>query len=165
MKKGIKRVLLSALVFSSINGYAADKILEASRQVTINVNADIVWDLLCDFNGLNKWHPAVVSSKMHGKGSIKGDIRILALEDGGLIYDELIDYKYELKEYTYKVISAPLPVTGYVGRLKVISDEPNTSTIIWSSNFIANGASDEDAIQIINGIYAAGLDALSIHFK
>jgi hypothetical protein len=48
----------------------------------------------------------------------------------------------------------------------VVSDNGNnTSTIQWASRFYADGVSDAEAIELIKGVYAAGLTSLQTHFN
>ncbi|MEM5537041.1 hypothetical protein WNY58_11620 [Neptuniibacter pectenicola] len=40
----------------------------------------------------------------------------------------------------------------------------NTSTIQWASRFYADGVSDAEAIELIKGVYTAGLTSLQARF-
>ena len=47
----------------------------------------------------------------------------------------------------------------------VVSDNGNnTSTIKWKSRFYADGVSDAEAVELIQGVYTAGLTSLQARF-
>jgi len=62
---------------------------------------------------------------------------------------------------SYKILEGPLPVSNYESTIRVTDNGDGGSKVVWNSTFDANGASDDEAINIITGIYAAGLDAVN----
>ncbi|MEE8321011.1 MAG: SRPBCC family protein, partial [Gammaproteobacteria bacterium] len=66
--------------------------------------------------------------------------------------------------YTYSIINSPLPVANYTATIRVMDDGSGNSTVEWSSEFNADGAPENDAIEVIQGIYQAGLDNLKKMF-
>jgi mxaD protein len=160
MKKLMQYTLLfTTLMAHSIFSYAGDNMLHVSKEVVVNASAAEAWELVGDFNSLNKWHPAVKTSKLNG------NVRLFTLTDGTAIYDELTVYNAAEKSYTYRLIKAPLPLYGYLGSMIVKDNGNKTSTITWQSRFYADGVSDAEAIKIINGVYDGGLQSLKAHFN
>jgi hypothetical protein len=97
-------------------------------------------------------------------GDRGGDIRVLTLADGNALYDELTAYDEAAKQYTYRLLKSPLPLYGYLGSMVVSDNGNNTSTIKWKSRFYADGVSDAEAVELIQGVYTAGLTSLKARF-
>jgi len=121
----------------------------------LNVSADQVWKLIGGFNSLPDWHPAIEKSEL----TEEGQTRTLSLAGGGTIVEKLEKVDDGARIYSYSIIDSPLPVANYSATIKV-SGEGDNSTIAWSSEFDAVGASDKDAMNAIQDIYNAGFDNL-----
>lgn len=165
MEKYIQRVaMFLVLTLTALTVSAGEKQLHVSKQVTLNASADKVWELLGDYNSLHKWHPAVASGVLKGNGQSFGDVRVLTLTDGAKIYDELTKYDSAAKTYTYRLIKSPLPIYGYLSDFTV-KENGNKSTVVWSVRFYADGVYDDEAVELLSGIYDAGLNSLAAKFN
>lgn len=139
----------------------AEGSLSVTKQATLEVPPSTAWALLGDFNGLNRWHPAIANSELtSGNGQNKNSKRILTLGDGALIKETLLDYNNSYMSYTYKITESPLPISDYRASIKVAKNAKGTSTITWKSTFNAAGVEDAKALEIITGAYEAGLNSL-----
>ncbi|MCG8380573.1 MAG: SRPBCC family protein, partial [Proteobacteria bacterium] len=112
--------------------------------------------LIGGFNALPDWHPAVEKSELQEEGSQ----RTLSLAGGGSIVEKLEKLDDNERVYSYEIIDSPLPVANYKSTLKVIEQGDGKATVEWSSEFDADGAPEQDAIDVIQGIYQAGFDNL-----
>jgi hypothetical protein len=142
----------AALIFSCVSAFA----IESNYKATSTSSADAVWAKVGDFCGIANWHPAVAKCELsHGK-----KIRTLSLKGGGTIVERLLKWDKKGTNYTYTIVSSPLPVTHYVSTISVVPDGSG-SDVIWTSKYRAKkGTSDADAQKVIDGIYKAGVDAL-----
>lgn len=166
MKKIMQYSLLFTMLMShTIFSYAGNNALHVSKHVVVNAPAHKVWALVGDYNSLNKWHPAVKTSELTGSGRANGDVRLLTLTDGAEIYDELTDYSVASTSYSYRLIKSPLPLYGYLGSIIVKDNGDKTSTVTWKSRFYADGVNDEEAMNIIVGVYDGGLQSLKKRFS
>lgn len=157
-------MLICALAFISSQAFSAGKLI-VSEEVTLNGSADQVWQAIGAFGGLYTWHPAIVSTALTGTGSNAGDTRILTLGDGATVTEVLVDHDDGTMQYSYVIMVSPLPVQNYFSTLEVVPKGENGATVVWSSTFDANGASDEEAIEVISGIYKGGFTALTETFN
>lgn len=67
----------------------------------------------------------------------------------------------EDRSYSYSILRAPFPVTGYRSTLTVHETaEPGTARVERSGTFTPDGVDDEDAVALFQGISAQGLAAL-----
>lgn len=129
---------------------------KVSMSTDLNASADDVWRMIGQFNALPDWHPSVEKSEL----TEAGQTRTLDLVGGGKIIEKLEKVDDGARTYTYSVVDSPFPVANCTSTIKV-SGEGANSTIEWSSEFdAAGGASAEEAMKTMQGIYQAGFDNL-----
>jgi len=127
-----------------------------NMKTNINVAADEVWKLIGGFNTLPDWHPAIEKSELEEEGSM----RRLSLTGGGTIVEKLEQLDDSERVYTYSIIDSPLPVSNYTATIRVKEDGEGKTTVEWSSEFEAKGAAENEAMDVIAGIYQVGFDNL-----
>jgi len=132
---------------------------KVSMSTPLGVTADQVWKLIGGFNALPDWHPAVEKSELEQAGQV----RRLSLMGGGEIVERLESVSDNERVYSYRIESGPLPVSGYKSTIRV-RDDGGKATVEWSSEFTPKGASEQDAVAAIQGVYQAGLDNLKKMF-
>ena len=126
----------------------------------IDVAADEIWRLIGGFNTLPDWHPAIEKSELKEEGSM----RELSLIGGGTIIEKLEKLDENERVYSYTIIESPLPIADYSATIKVIDQGNGKASVEWSSEFNASGASEQEAVDVIQGIYQAGFDNLKKMF-
>jgi len=135
--------------------------LHAQRQITLNATPDEVWQRVGDFNGLNLWHPAVSASRLlAGSNNQAGAERLLTLGNGATISERLLEHSDSHKLYRYAILESPLPVRDYQSSLRVEPAPGGQALATWQGVFVAHGASDDEALAVVEGIYSGGLDQL-----
>ena len=127
-----------------------------SMSEEINAPAARVWELIGGFNDLPDWHPAVARSEVDGEGV--GSVRTLTLGDGAVIRERLDAHDDAGRSCSYTITESPLPVANYQATIRVAEGGPDSCTIHWSSSFEAAGAPEAEAVELIEGIYRAGID-------
>ena len=138
--------------------------LSVQREIDVSTSAGQVWDLLGDYNAIEDWHPAVVSSTLTGDGETAGSRRVLSLPGDVKIIEDLVSHNNDDMSYSYQIIEGPFPITDYESTIRVEYAGNESSKVIWSSTFKASGVSDKEAIGIITGVYEAGLDSIQQRF-
>ncbi|HKB83298.1 MAG TPA: SRPBCC family protein [Burkholderiales bacterium] len=142
--------------------------LHVNESVAINAPPAKVWNLVKDWNGLHKWHPAFSNTEIKSGANNKiGAVRTLTLADGGAKFDEELDgFSEKQRKYGYRIISdSPLPVADYSSTIQVKSGKAKgTSVLVWKGKFkrkVADnppaGQDDAGAKKTIIGAYRAGL--------
>ena len=160
----IKTAVSVALLTSAMASFAGN--LTVSKEITVNASSETTWKMVGDFNHLDVWHPVVVASQLtQGNSQSVGSVRLLTLGNGATITEKLVANDNAHKSYTYAITESPLPVSDYVSTISVSAGEEGKTIVTWSSSFDANGATDEEAINTIAGIYDAGLNNLDKHFN
>jgi hypothetical protein len=124
----------------------------------VPASGERVWDLIGGFHALPDWLPYISeSTALQG-----GRVRRLTNPDGEVIVERLVNANEQERHYSYTILEAPFPVTGYLSTLRVfdVPGRPDTAEVVWSGRFVPQGVSDAEAVQLFTGIYRDGLDAL-----
>lgn len=153
MSQKIMSVLLLATL--STMAQAAD-FIEVTKSITVSKGVDEVWKSVGDFCAIQDWHPAIDKCEAYDDhGSF---YRTLTLTDGATI-SEKKKTDDTANSYTY-FIKKGLPVKPYKATFKAEADGSSTK-ITWTANFKARGVSDEEAKELIEGIFDAGMTSLA----
>jgi hypothetical protein len=130
---------------------------QASANIDIAASPEQVWQLIGGFGSLPDWLPYVPNSEL----SEGGRVRRLANPSGDTILERLETFDNAARSYSYSILQAPFPVTGYVSTLRFQeTDGGRGSRVEWSGQFTPNGVSDQEASRLFQGIYEDGLKAL-----
>jgi hypothetical protein len=130
-----------------------------SMTTDIDASADEVWKLIGGFNALPDWHPAIEKSQLEEEGQQ----RRLSVAGGGTIIERLEKIDDDSRTYSYTITDSPLPLANYKSTIKVTGEGAGCS-VEWSSEFVADGGSEGDAMEAVRGIYQAGFDNLQKMF-
>jgi hypothetical protein len=122
--------------------------------------ADKVWQLIGGFNSLPDWLPYIPASEL----SEGGRVRSLANPSGEAIIERMEAFSEKERSYSYAILQAPFPVTGYLSTLCVRDGADGKAVVDWSGSFTPDGVSDDEVIKLFHGIYHDGLTALQRHF-
>ncbi len=144
------------------------------RSTIIDAPLDRVWGLLRDFNGHDRWHPAVAQSEIEGglRPDQVGCVRRFRLRDengaanggmgGGVLREQLLALSDAGHSFTYCILSAPLPLNDYVATvaLKPVTDGAATLWC-WECEFSPPPDRAAELGELVaEGIYQAGFDAV-----
>ena len=134
------------------------------RSTVLNAPIDAVWRVLRDFNGHDRWHPAVATSRIeHGLRSDQvGAVRDFRLGGGERIKEKLLGLSDKDHSFRYTITETDVPLQNYVAevRLKPVTDGDRTFWH-WSSRFeTPPGQERELADLVAEGVYEAGFEAI-----
>jgi hypothetical protein len=166
MKKILALIALSLVSFTAAAHGPSP--LKVDKSITIKADPAKVWALVKDFGNMQKWHPAVASTKLEKKGA--DTFRTLVLKDGGNIVEKFRSADDADIKLKYEIVTSPLPLTDY-NSFMVVSKGANAgeTNVRWVGRFyrlyklnppIPAGQDDESALNAINGIFDAGLAGL-----
>ncbi|MCB1882421.1 MAG: SRPBCC family protein [Geminicoccaceae bacterium] len=149
----MKRLLPAAALLALLSGPALA--IEVDRTVDLDAPPDEVWSMVGPWCAIGDWHPAVATcteSEEAGK-----ERRLLVLQGGGEILEEETSRDDAARQYGYRILKSPLPVSDYKSTITVDSVGEGKSRVVWKSTFAPKDASQEEAQAAIAGIYEAGL--------
>jgi len=119
-----------------------------------------LWKRFGGWCALKDWHPAVVSC--HESTENGSQVRVLTLKDGSKIKEKLLDKKPNF--YRYEMLESQLPVKNYQAQFSLVPDDDDEDELnfSWSATFDANGKTNKEARDVIDGIFKAGLDNIKM---
>ena len=138
------------------------------RSTVVDAPIDQVWAILRDFNGHERWHPAVAESRIEDgrAGDEPGSVRRFRLKDGAELREQLLRMSDREHSFSYCILDSPIPLIDYVSTvsLKPVTDGDRTYWE-WSSSFaVPEGREAELASLVGDGIYEAGFGAIQAMF-
>lgn len=134
---------------------------KVSLQSAYNISPDQIWALIGTFSALSDWHPAIRSSRLEDDGRVGR----LSLLGGGEIVGRLEPIEAKERLYRYSAVNRQLPIANYTATLRVCDDGADQAVGDWSGEFEpAPGIRDNEAIDVVQDIYQAGLDKLKKMF-
>lgn len=163
MKKVLALLALSMVSFTAAaHGPTPQKV---EKTITIKADQAKVWAIVKDFGNMQKWHPAIATTKLEKKGA--DTFRTLTLKGGGTIYEKLRSVDDADMKLKYEIVESQLPFTDYNSTMTVTKGEAaGETTVTWVGRFyrlyklnppIPAGQDDKTATDAVTGIYDAGL--------
>ena len=149
--------------------------------VTIDASADKIWDVIKNYDNLS-WLPPV-KSVTADKGNTVGSIRVLTLQNGKMIIEELKKYDAKKMSYKYKItemseiktikhsgqdVDIPVvPVENYAAAISV-KEKDGKSVVKWVATYYRAYLNNEPpeelneaaADKAVSGILKSGLSTL-----
>jgi hypothetical protein len=130
---------------------------QASVIVDIPASADDVWRLIGGFGSLPDWLPRITTNRL-AEG---GRVRWLGYVGGESFIERLLAFDNDARSYSYTIVDSPIPVIDCFVTLRVDATGDGTSSRVqWSSRFTAKGVTDAEASEMLQRVFAAGLEAL-----
>jgi len=154
---------------------------DTDETITINAPADKVWGIIKNFGDMS-WLPPVKSTDVKG-GNEKGAVRVLTLQDGGTITEEMKKYDADKMSYSYKITDMStaktithagkeekvpvVPVDNYSATITVEAHGA-TSSVRWKAGYYRAYTNNEPPEEMneaaanaaIKGIFTTGLNNL-----
>jgi hypothetical protein len=137
------------------------------KSTIIDAPADHVWAVLRDFNGHDRWHPAVASSAIErGQPSDKiGCVRRFRLKDGAELREQLLTLSDLEQAYSYCLLDTPIPLFNYVAHVRLMPVTDGDRTFwSWESRFTTRSGEEAQMMEMVGDqIYQAGFEAIRLH--
>ncbi|MGH1477466.1 MAG: SRPBCC family protein [Geminicoccales bacterium] len=153
----IQGTLAAAILAIGVTASPAHAI-DLSESVTVPASASDAWAAIADFCSIKEWHPVIAECEQFEQDG--KTMRTLTTGDGGELLEELVEMNEAGQSMTYAIIESPLPIANYISTIAV-TESGDDADVTWSSSFDAAGVSDEEALELMTGIYQAGLEALN----
>jgi hypothetical protein len=137
------------------------------KSTIVDAPAERVWAVLRDFNGHDKWHPAVAASAIErGNPSDKvGCVRRFRLKDGGELREQLLTLSDLEQTYSYCLLETPVPLFNYVAHVRLLPvTDGNRTFWEWESRFTTRAGEEAQMVAMVGEqIYQAGFNAIRQH--
>jgi hypothetical protein len=139
-------------------------VIRIVRSTVIDAPTDRVWDLLRDFNGHDRWHPAVAKSAIErGQSSDKlGCVRRFFLRDGSELRERLLTLSDLEQTFSYCLMETPVPLFNYVAHVRLVPVTDGDRTFWeWRCSFSTRAREEEEMRRMVSeDIYEAGFAAI-----
>ena len=137
------------------------------KSTILDAPTGTVWTVLRDFNGHDRWHPAVATSGIErAQASDRiGCIRRFKLKDGAELREQLLALSDLEQTFSYCLLDTPLPMFNYVAHVRLLPvTDGNRTFWHWESRFTARPADAAELTAMVGEqIYQAGFDAIRLH--
>ncbi len=139
------------------------------RSTVLDVPADEVWDVIRDFNGHERWHPAVASSQIErGEAADRvGCVRRFKLQDGSELREQLLTLSDLELSYSYCLLDTPIPLFNYIAHVRLVPVTDGDKTYWeWEGRFdTPAGRQEQLGTMVGEDIYMAGFAAIREHLE
>jgi hypothetical protein len=139
------------------------------KSTIINASTDRVWNVLRDFNGHDRWHPAVATSAIErSQPSDKiGCVRRFKLADGGELREQLLALSDLEQSFSYCLLDTPIPLFNYVAHVRLLPVTDGDRTFWhWECRFTTHAGEEQRLVEMVGEmIYQAGFDAVRKHLS
>jgi hypothetical protein len=142
-------------------------VVKVVKSTILEAPVEQVWDVLRDFNGHDRWHPAVTDSSIErGQTSDRvGCVRRFHLADGSELREQLLTLSDMETAYSYCLLDTPVPLFNYVSHVSLIPVTDGDRTFWqWQSRFDTRRGEESEMENLVGeGIYSAGFEAIRRH--
>jgi len=139
------------------------------RSAVLNAPADAVWNVLRDFNGYDRWHPAIATSTIErAQASDKiGCVRRLRLADGSELREQLLALSDLEQTCSYCLLDTPIPLFNYVAHVRLLPVTDGDRTFWhWEARFTTKPDDSRRLTEMISEqIFRAGFGAVRQHLS
>jgi Polyketide cyclase / dehydrase and lipid transport len=134
------------------------------KSTIVDAPVDRVWATLRDFNGHDRWHPAVATSAIERSAPSDrvGCVRRFKLRDGSELGEQLLTLSDLEQTFSYCLLETPVPLFNYVAHVRLLPVTDGDRTFwSWESRFTTRPG-EEAAMSAMVGeeIYQAGFEAI-----
>ncbi|MEO0388936.1 MAG: SRPBCC family protein [Pseudomonadota bacterium] len=137
------------------------------RSTVLDAPIEAAWEVLRDFNGHDRWHPAIATSAVdRGRGADEvGCVRRFRLNDGGELREQLLTLSDLETAYSYCLLETPIPLFNYVAHVRLMPVTDGDATFWqWESRFDTPAGQGATLGALVGEtIYQAGFDAIRAH--
>ena len=138
------------------------------KSTILDAPTDAVWQVLRDFNGHDRWHPAIAESRIEGGEPADkiGCIRDFRLRNGDRIREKLLGLSDYDMFCTYSILESPMGVENYVATLRLTPVTDGDQTFLeWTAEFDCAPERETELVNNIgSGVFQGGFDALKRAF-
>ena len=128
---------------------------------------EAVWEVVRDFNGHDRWHPAVGTSQIERGEPVDrvGCVRRFKLTDGSELREQLLTLSDLETTYSYCLLDTPVPLFNYVAHVRLFPvTDSNRTFWEWESRFDTPRGREQELGDMVGGdIYEAGFEAIRNH--
>ena len=135
--------------------------IDLSESVDLAASPADAWAAIADFCSIATWHPVIASCEQSEDGD--KTMRTLTTGDGGVLLEELHE-RWTRTAMSFSYCDRREPAADCRLTTATISDHGKWRRRhhhLVAARFDSNGVSDQEALELMTGIYRTGLDELA----
>lgn len=101
----------------------------------VRQSADEVWKKLKSFGGLEKFTPEVIEKTIVTGTGVGVERTLVLTNNQGNVVEKLTNINERKMTIVYKMISTPMPLQNYVGKMRVVKVDSNSCEVFFTSTF------------------------------
>jgi len=144
-------------------------VIKVARSTVLDAPCDMVWATLRDFNGFDRWHPAIATSTIErGLPADKvGCVRRVRLADGAELTEQLLALSDLEQTFSYCLLDTPIALFNYIAHVRLLPVTDGDRTFWhWQAGFTARKGEEAAMTGLVaEGIFQAGFDAIRRHLR
>ena len=172
MKRVLEVLMTLICIASAPQSFADAQELSLQKSITIDAPVDVVWKLVGDFNGINKWHPLLRQSQIVlGENNRPGCVRELTRANGTKVNEKLLNRDAARMSLEYTAVSGTMIATDYFSIISVRASDADAekSVVEWQGRYKRKaywtdeppeGQDDKFSTEVLTRAYTVGLEAL-----
>jgi hypothetical protein len=134
------------------------------KSTIIDAPVDRVWAIVRDFNGFDRWLPAVRNSAIerHLSSDLIGCVRRLQLADGAEVREQLLALSDLEMAFSYCLLDTPIPLFNYVAHVRLLPvTDGNRTFWHWEARFTTPAGAEADMTKLVGEqIFEAGFESI-----
>ena len=123
------------------------------KQVTLNLSADKLWEMVADVANLSNLLDGVQHSE------VDGTTRSCTFADGAKLRETILGVDHENKRVAYTILEAPFKLDFHAGSMQVRDAGDGKSTLVWAVDVLPEAMADP-----INGLLDGEMGKLKERF-
>jgi hypothetical protein len=141
--------------------------VRVTRSTVLLSPIERVWEVLRDFNGFDRWHPAIATSETErgAPGDQVGCVRRLRLKDGSELREQLLTLSDLEQCFSYCLLDTPIPLFNYVAHVRLVPVTDGDRTFwSWQGTFTTRRGEEQAMARLVGeDIFRAGFAAIRRH--
>src|SRR5712672_1871531 len=147
----------------------AESVTHIVKSTILDAPTGVVWNVLRDFNGHDRWHPAVATSTIERAQAADriGCVRRFKLKDGSELREQLLALSDLEQTFSYCLLDTPIPMFNYVAHVLRLPVTDGDRTVWQSESRFTTRPADQEGItqMVAEQIYQAGFEAVRNHLR
>lgn len=137
------------------------------RSTVMNAPVESVWEVIRDFNGHDRWHPAVADSEIERGEPVDrvGCVRRFHLAGGEELREQLLTLSDIDMAFSYCLLDTEVPLFNYVAHVRLFPiTDGNLTFWQWESRFDTRPGEAQTMADLVgSNVYEAGFEAIRQH--
>jgi len=131
-----------------------------SEFLAITAPASSVWQIVRDFEHVDRWVIDLASCRPQGRGV--GMLRHLVQKDGARVLEQLDGLDESTRSIRYHIVESDLPFSSYSSTIQVKSTGSESCEVVWTSTIEPKNIDKDQVLKMLQTNYLRYLEKLKM---